>query len=62
MAEQGRKAVTQMAGLSEQIARIEAKLDALLEGLADEEAQDDAVEIVTMDGQKMTVTAGSDWL
>lgn len=62
MAEQDRSLATQMAGLSEQIARIEAKLDALLEALADEEAQDDALEVVTMDGQRMTLPANGEWL
>lgn len=62
MAEQDRSLATQMAGLSEQLDRIEAKLDALLEALADEEAHDDALEVVTMDGQRMTLPANGEWL
>ena len=41
----------------EQLDRIEAKLDALLEALADEGDQDEAVEIVTMDGERVTLPA-----
>lgn len=48
--------------IEDRLARIEAKLDALLEALADEEAQDDTVEVVTMDGQRMTLPANGEWL
>lgn len=42
-----------MGGLSapSQMDRIEAKLDALIDALADEHEQDEGVEIRTMDGQ-----------
>lgn len=45
----------------EQLDRIEAKLDALLEALAEEE-EPETVEVVTMDGQRMAVPTGGDWL
>jgi|GEM_PF-4226213 len=62
MAEQDRSAATQMAGLAEQVARIEAKLDALIEALAEEDEGDETAEIVTMDGQRMTLPTGGEWL
>lgn len=48
--------------IAKRLERIEAKLDALIEALADEEDQDEAVEVVTMDGQRAAVPAGGDWL
>lgn len=62
MAEQDRSAATQMAGLAEQVARIEAKLDALIEALAEDETDAETAEIVTMDGQRMTLPTGDGWL
>ena len=45
----------------EQLDRIEAKLDALLEALAEEEESETA-EIVTMDGERMAVRVDGEWL
>lgn len=42
----------------EQLDRIEAKLDALLEALAEEEEPETA-EVVTMDGERVTLPATS---
>lgn len=62
MAEQDRKAAMQTAGLSEQLDRIEAKLDALLEALADEQDEPETAEVVTMDGDRVPIQSGGDWL
>lgn len=48
--------------LEERLARIEAKLDALLEALEGEEDQPETVEVVTMDGQRMALPADGEWL
>ena len=58
MAGNGReRGVTLMDGLSglSQLDRIERKLDALIESLAEEpDDQEETVEVVTMDGQRYT--------
>lgn len=48
--------------VEERLARIEAKLDALLEALEGEEAEVETVDVVTMDGQRMAVPAGGSHL
>ena len=61
MAEQGREAVTQTDGLFSRLERIEAKLDALLEALDQEEDEATAV-ITTMDGERLELPTGADHL
>jgi len=53
MADAGTDASDLMAGLL----RIESKLDALLEALADDESDVEAVSITTMDGQRIDLPA-----
>jgi hypothetical protein len=48
--------------VEERLSRIEAKLDALLEALEGEETEVETVEVVTMDGQRMAVPTGGEWL
>ena len=59
-----RKDATPMDGLSapSQLDRIEAKLDALSDALADEAEQEEVVEIRTMNGRVHRVQARSDTL
>lgn len=54
-----RKDATPMDGLSapSQMDRIEAKLDALIDALADEHEQEDTAEVRTMDGQVHLVSS-----
>lgn len=47
--------------VEDMLARIESKLDALIEALAEEE-EPETVEVVTMDGQRMSIPDGGDWL
>lgn len=57
MANVGSKQPGLMAGPVTQLDRIEAKLDALLEALADEEEGEQTGEIRTLDGDVYTVPA-----
>lgn len=61
MGRQDRSDAMQMAGLSEQLGRIEAKLDALLDALDQEEDEATAV-ITTMDGERLELPSGDDFL
>ena len=58
---QGQERAMQMDGLFEQLGRIEAKLDALLDAL-DQEEDDATAVIMTMDGERLELPTGADHL